>query len=406
MIVQPAPVPAVILSGGSEVVSLGIAEALIGRGVPLIIVSLGKNSLLRDIPETLHHEVISWPPESVEQGIARLRQVVAKIPIEYDGRLPTFATEDGGLRLLFEGRSELHDRLAVPGSTALKMGGLDKSEFFLAMQESGLDEFLAPTLVIRAPEDAVVAFERFGGDAIFKPALKPFNVVLSNENPKIVTRMTGETTAEVTARLDRLWSASPTAWVAQSRLDTRDGESDWWGARLEGITAGMTAVEYWKSPRVGGSGCWVGQEDVPQLHDAAHAVLDALDFTGVAEMPFLPDPAGNFRLLEINPRPWLQVALPEIAGMPLIYRTYCSLAGLPVEPSSGPVTTDADWVSPERMLAAALSGDYGNRFAASLRALRIIARARYRTVYSSRIPGVRTRWLGRMAAAARARVRR
>ena len=90
----------------------------------------------------------------------------------------------------------------------------------------------------------------------------------------------------------------------------------------------------------------------------------------------------------------------------MIYRTYCSLAGLPVEPGSGPVTTDADWVNPERMLAAALSGDYGNRFAASMRALGVIARASYRTVYSSRIPGVRRRWLGRMAATARARMRR
>ena len=65
-------VPAVILSGGSELVALSVAESLRKHSVPLIVVGLGRPSLIRDLDGVLAHRQVAWPPASLEQGIEAL----------------------------------------------------------------------------------------------------------------------------------------------------------------------------------------------------------------------------------------------------------------------------------------------------------------------------------------------
>jgi predicted ATP-grasp superfamily ATP-dependent carboligase len=115
----------------------------------------------------------------------------------------------------------------------------------------------------------------------------------------------------------------------------------------------------------------------------------------MCELPFLMDHNGQWRLLELNPRPWLQVGLAAAAGVPLAVMTCSVLKGGAVEaiqPRDG-----LNWVNIERMLIAALSGEQGNRLRALVKAGHACRRAEAVAVYGSHLPHVKLRWLRRMA---------
>ena len=58
--------PALILSGGSETVSVSIAEELIERRVPLLVVAQGEDSLIRNLPALTAYAKLTWQPEGDE----------------------------------------------------------------------------------------------------------------------------------------------------------------------------------------------------------------------------------------------------------------------------------------------------------------------------------------------------
>jgi hypothetical protein len=392
------PVPAVILAGGSEIVALAVAEALVPRGIPLVVIGMGKPSLIRDVQPGMIYRQIRWPPQCKESAIEELIAVLDELGAGRPLPWPVFATEDGGLRLLLEEKLLLGRYLAIPpGSPHLKLGGLDKAELFQFLQAARLEGFLAPTHIVRDLVTAKLVPVQLGGAAVFKPALRPLSMTLDDWTAKAIVADSGRDEAMWSDQLARVWSAS-SRWVAQTLLLTPpEGEASWWGIRTaDGELFGVSVYQRWKHPRIGGTAGLVEMVKIPELDHRVAEILRALQFRGIVEMEFLQDLDGNWRLLEINLRPWLQIALAEQARLPLLFMAYLDLIDEKITVSDY-IPTNIYWVNAERMLLAAWSGAYGPRLKALWRTSQLIYHSDYKAIYSTPFPRVRARWLGRMA---------
>jgi predicted ATP-grasp superfamily ATP-dependent carboligase len=390
-------VPAVILTGGSEILSVSIAEELREKNIPLVIISLGIKSIIRDIPGVTAYKQLSWPPDN-NATCDELTTFLEGLPSGHPSfPWPVFCTEDGGARFLFEYHNQLQKYFTIFGARALPMKGLDKAELFLFLQNHGCEDLLTPTQRLDHPDDIEKSFKEWGSDVVVKPALKPCSMKadLDKKGAKILIPRDNETMQHFIRRCSRCWAVSRT-WIAQKKLPAPvGGEVVWWGARLrDGSITGLTATERWKYPRHGGTGCWLETNDYPELHAGAERILKAIDFYGVVELPFLKEKDGHWLLLEMNPRPWLQVALARVAGFPLVQCLYENTTTGPskLRLEKIPLTPIRSWVNTERFLLAALSGEYGDRRKSLQKFWTINRSADYRAIYSSRLRYVRLRW--------------
>ena len=88
----------------------------------------------------------------------------------------------------------------------------------------------------------------------------------------------------------------------------------------------------------GGPSAYRESVDIPDLEAAGLALLDALDWHGVAMVEFLRDPdTDEFRLMEVNPRFWSSLPFTVQAGVDFPYLYWSQATGLPVE---GPIEYD------------------------------------------------------------------
>jgi predicted ATP-grasp superfamily ATP-dependent carboligase len=79
-----------------------------------------------------------------------------------------------------------------------------------------------------------------------------------------------------------------------------------------------------------------------------------MEFTGIAEVEYKWDERDNeYKLIEINPRPWDQHPLGLACGIDLIHLAYCDRAGLP-SPDVRSAFTARKWVAEDAFLLAAL----------------------------------------------------
>src|SRR6478609_8970332 len=98
---------------------------------------------------------------------------------------------------------------------------------------------------------------------------------------------------------------------------------DEFGQRLEIYPAGF------------GTTCLAKAIAEPELEAHAISVLQRLGYYGIAEVEFLRDPRdGEFKLLDINTRPWKWVGLPIASGVELPWLVYATRLGLAIEPAA------------------------------------------------------------------------
>lgn len=95
------------------------------------------------------------------------------------------------------------------------------------------------------------------------------------------------------------------------------------------FVGGFAAQKLVQVPEVFGTGCVVQTVDRPDILEMASALLNRIDYTGVAEVEFKEDDRGVYNLIEVNTRPWDQHRLGEACGADVIYAAYRDLAGLP-----------------------------------------------------------------------------
>lgn len=389
----------VILSGGSEIVATSLVEDFLEAGIPIALVSLGGNSMLCDVAPDILYSELTWPPADPENSAEVLHNVLVTWGATENNPWPIFATEDGGLRLLLEYRQVIYGVARFGFARRLvAYGGLDKAELFTFLAANGCQELIAPTIDVHSPDRIGQAIKELGNDCVIKPSIKPFSMQLTGMPAKAFMSRDYLDQKTLVDTLRLAWTVSIN-WVVQRRLENSpEGEVVFWAARdSQGELVGMAAVEKWKQPKSGGTGCWVITRNnlIDQLTPIAKKILECIDFVGICELPFLLDDHGKWKLLELNPRPWLQIGLAKASGVPLARMAQKIVMGGAVTmtyPENG-----VSWINVERLLLAALLSERGGKWQALKQATKALYNADTVAIYGSKLPHVRRRWLFRMA---------
>ncbi len=386
-----------ILSGGSEIVAAALTEELLETGFRPAIVALNKDSILRGLENVLRFKILTWPPADPNACVMELTSFLRALGATETQGIPIFATEDGGLRLLIEKRANIEPWGILGLAQRLRLGGLDKAELFHALDQAGYAKLIAPYRVASSVEEAMEQIDHvFNGDAVIKPSLKPFSMRLEGMSAKAFMSRNFADSQALRRALALAWPVSA-QWIVQQRLHhPAQGETVVWTVRDRyGHVSSMVANEVWKQPRDGGTGCWVRTaEPSACLFDKTRRILGAVDFVGICEIEFLLDQDGHWRMLELNPRPWLQVGLALRAGVPMVSTAAKILYGEALTPL--PPAAPCSWVNVERLLLAALSGEQGSRIGALQTAWDAWRQSKAVAIYDSTLPGVRRRWLRRL----------
>ncbi len=85
-------------------------------------------------------------------------------------------------------------------------------------------------------------------------------------------------------------------------------------------------------PVTGGPSCFCESVHIPRLTELAMKLLKELNWVGVAMVEFKQDAAGDFRLMEINPRFWGSIPLALAAGVPIPLLLYQVAVGENITP--------------------------------------------------------------------------
>ena len=99
--------------------------------------------------------------------------------------------------------------------------------------------------------------------------------------------------------------------------------------------ATFTSQKLGQVPADFGDGLIVQAIRAPDLIPLAVKAVQHFGYHGMADIEFKWDArAGVYKLLDINPRPWLWINLPTVCGVNLPYAAYLGALGRPVEPGA------------------------------------------------------------------------
>lgn len=120
------------------------------------------------------------------------------------------------------------------------------------------------------------------------------------------------------------------------------------------LVAGFNTQKLVQEPEGFGSGCVVQTADLPELFEPTVRLLQELRYTGIAEVEYKRDARdGQYKLIEINPRPWDQHRLGKACGVDLVYLAYRDLAGMEVSKVETRFAAQK-WIADDAFLAATL----------------------------------------------------
>ena len=385
--------PILVVSGGAESVSVSVVDWASSANEAISVYSLVRCSLLDGLPGV---GALRYAPSGDRDVVlADLAAWIRSLRSQSDSAVIGIPTEDDSLGLLLELGEKLGDGVVVCSRCrALPTGGLDKASLFSRLQAKGLGHVIAQTITIRSEDEVPRAMAILGEDMILKPTSKPWAATLES-GAKIHSG--ADLASGVSAAERQRDFARGRPWVAQRRLaPLRGGERSACVVRdRHGFVLYAEVVEWLKYPARGGSACIVEtQPDAQGLREATLAILEALDAVGIVELSFLADADGRPRLLELNPRPWLQIELLQASGFDLLDAARLVLAGGAIK-SKDLALGRRTWVSVERLLLKLASGD-GSRWHTLRQAMAAIRRRPMLSMWSTSLPSVRWRWLRRM----------
>jgi predicted ATP-grasp superfamily ATP-dependent carboligase len=125
--------------------------------------------------------------------------------------------------------------------------------------------------------------------------------------------------------------------------------------RNSNCLAVFNAQKLLQEPEGFGTGCIVQAVRRPELRHPTIRLLEAMRFTGIAEVEYKWDVAADaYKLIEINPRPWDQHRLGKSCGVDLILLAYCDHVGLALPVMSSDAGLYTKWVGEDSFLMLAL----------------------------------------------------
>jgi predicted ATP-grasp superfamily ATP-dependent carboligase len=329
---------------------LGICRSLGERGIPVI----GLTAQHRIYGNFTRYASVRFSPDSRNEPGALLSYLL-KLGQELGRRAVLFPTRDDDLAFLMRYREELEPyfTLAIAPSAVVD-ACLNKWETFLWARKAGVaaprcwlveneKDLLEASVEARFPcvlKPLSSHHWRQGGNWELVGARKAFAV---SSREELLAEYSAVSRADSRAVLQELVPGSDDSLhIAACYLDRH---SNW--------VAGFTAQKLAQVPAGFGTGCIVQVTDRPELFEPSLRLLQAMKFTGVAEVEYKWDAAERvYKLIEINPRPWDQHRLGNAAAADLIYLAYAEHVGLPI-PEVRSNAAGQKWVAEDTFITTA-----------------------------------------------------
>ena len=330
---------------------LGIGRSLGERGVPVIGLTAHRSAYgnLSRYIRAIRCADSSTHPETLRNQLVELGRKLGRRSI-------LFPTRDSDLVLLDRFREELEPYylLVVPPRAALERS-LNKWETYRCATQEGV---AAPkTWVIENEGDLRRLEEELTYPCVMKPLAAHHwrtggNWELVGGRKAISVRSCEQLLAEyrAAARADHRMLLQESIPGGDECLIAVGCYVD----RQSIFQAGFTIQKLVQTPTGFGTGCIVQSTDRPELFDRTIRLLRAMEFTGIAEVEYKWDARDKeYKLIEINPRPWDQHRLSAACGVDLIHLAYCDYAGLP-RPDVQARVAQRKWIAEDALVLAAL----------------------------------------------------
>lgn len=359
--------PVVILGAGSNITALATARCFRDTGVPVLAVDTDGYGALLGRSKAIRAVIPSGDlPYAPGRFLGRLGQIGRTLYRTYGSQVLLLPTHDTALSICAENSSRLDRYFAFSGNTtgASVLRCFDKARFCAGLPEEAdlvpwtrhyadreelrraVADLPFPVVLKPARKDPGLRFERrFGAKAVMEPG-----------------------PAGLLQRAEAYFP--PAGLVIQECLDYREGrELSWAGYRsLEGRCTGMTARELHKYPAMGGTATLVRSESLPEIETLAREVLNCIGGYGVCELSFLPSRAtGRYKVVECNPRCWLQLGLMQKCGLNAPLQAYQEHTGIDCGVGGETARDGVTWISPEYDLRRCLFAPRGESLPARLR---------------------------------------
>lgn len=330
---------------------LGIARSLGEHGIPVIGLSAERGIYgnytryaktlrcpdSRREPEALLAWLLQWGNESGARSVI-------------------FPTRDDDVLFLDRFRDELSEHFitTIPARTALQIS-LDKWATYLAAVAAGVST--PQCWLLDGDRDLTRVIDELTYPCVLKPVVSRDWRMGDNWQKVGARKAIGiSSREELLAGYAAVARANPRALLQEmvpggdECLTTASCYFD----RASQLVAVFNTHKLIQSPEGFGTGCIVETADCPEILEPTVRLLRSIGFTGIAEVEYKWDAASRqYKLIEINPRPWDQHRLGKVCGTDLVFLAYCEAASI----SMPPVTHRAPavkWIAEDTFITTAL----------------------------------------------------
>jgi len=304
---------------------LGIARSLGEQGIPVI----GLSAHQRIFGNFTRYAKVRACPDSRSQPELLLPYLL-EMAREIGSGSVIFPTRDDDVLFLDRYRAELspHYVLAIPGQEPIEIC-LDKWKTYLGAQQAGVPQ--PKSWLIDSEEALLAVAERCSFPCVLKPVAshhwrqgQNWDIVGGRKAIRVESRAQLLSEYAVVNHADRrallqelVPGGDDCLAIAACYLDRN---SKW--------VAGFNTRKLLQVPEAFGTGCIVESYRNPELLERSARLLQAIRFTGIAEVEYKWDArTSDYQLIEINARPWDQHRLGNATGVDLIRLAFAELSG-------------------------------------------------------------------------------
>jgi predicted ATP-grasp superfamily ATP-dependent carboligase len=361
---------------------LGIARSLGEEGIPVIGLSSHRGVYGEN---TRYAKIVACPDSrNAPEG---LLVFLRKFGEEHGGPLIIFPTRDEDVLFLDRYRNQLapYFKPVVPESPVVQ-ACLDKWETYRSAQRAAV---AAPrSWLIEGEPDLLRAI----AEATFPCVLKP--VASYHWRKGGNWEKVGRKVVAVASREELLAEYAAIARAEQRAVLQQmiPGGDDClaitacYADRQSRLAAFFNTKKLVQIPEGFGTGVVVQAADYPELIDPTARLLAVMRFTGIAEVEYKWDAARReYKLIEINARPWDQHRLGISCGVNLPYIAYCDHAGLPMPPQKNRASAQK-WVAEDGFFMAILTLLAKGDFSKARLLLRMARGERCYAIWSAKDP--------------------
>ncbi len=346
--------PVIILSFNVSYTGLGVARCLAGRGMRVVGLSAG-GGVFGNFSRSYE---VRFAPDSANQP-EELAKFLLQATNELAGAV-IFPTADFDILFLDRFRSELeaHYRLVIPSHECLQQV-LDKHALVSKAIQAAVP--VPRTVVVRSANDLDRVPTQAGFPCVMKP-IWAYHWRQTGAWEKVGGRkaIPVANMEELRREYQRVATVRQEVLIQELILGGPEQLASACGYVNEKSEplAYFTARIIFKHPDHLGTGCLVENEDIPELLEPTLRLWRALDYKGFADVEYKRDSrTGEWKLIEINTRPWWWHELGTASGANLSWVAYCHLTGRRVAPIRKQIVP-TKWIAEDALLYFFLRGIY------------------------------------------------